>query len=88
MTTQLPSRLHQSLISILKTAFVIFALSILLLWSWNSLLVDLFDLPTARFKHALAAELFVAALMINLRFVASSSSILHNLTGRHTGGPE
>ena len=48
-----------------KTAFVAIAIflagNILLLWSWNTLAVDLFQLPEARFKHAVAFGVLIAA---------------------------
>ena len=33
--------------------------ALVLLWSWNTLAVDFFKMPTAQFKHALALELFI-----------------------------
>jgi len=52
-----------------KTTIIAIALflvgSILLLWSWNTLAVELFQLPEARFKHAVAVGTLVAvAFMI------------------------
>ncbi len=38
--------------------------SILVLWSWNVLAVDLFGLPEARFKHAVAFALLMAATLL------------------------
>ena len=44
--------------------------SILLLWSWNTLAVDLFQLPEARFKHAVAFGLLIAGAFLFRVFVA------------------
>ena len=44
--------------------------SIILLWSWNTLAVDLFQLPEARFKHAVAFGLLIAGAFLFRFFVA------------------
>ena len=44
--------------------------SILLLWSWNTLAADLFQLPEARFKHAVAFGLLIAGAFLFRVFVA------------------
>ena len=57
-----------------KTTIVAIAVflggSILLLWSWNTLAVDLFQLPEARFKHAVAFGGLIAAASMFRFFVA------------------
>lgn len=45
---------------------ILFAGGVLLLWSWNTVAVDLFDAPAAQFKHALALELFIAAIVMTV----------------------
>lgn len=49
---------------------VFMAGSMLLLWSWNTLAVDLFQLPEARFKHAVAFGLLIAGGFLLRVFVA------------------
>ncbi len=44
--------------------------STLLLWSWNTLATDLFQLPEARFKHAVAFWGLIAASLMLRSFVA------------------
>jgi hypothetical protein len=47
-------RSHDTAKRTLLAIAVFVAGSILLLWSWNILAVDLFQFPEARFKHAVA----------------------------------
>ena len=51
--------------------------SILLLWSWNTLAVELFQLPEARFKHAIAVGTLIAIAFMfrtfGARFAPGSS---------------
>ena len=49
-------------------AALIVALTVLLggvalLWAWNTLAVDLFQAPAAQFKHALALQAAIAAIV-------------------------
>jgi len=36
---------------------------VLMLWAWNTIAVDLFQAPEAKFRHALAFEAAIAALL-------------------------
>mgnify|MGYP001232696132 CR=1 FL=1 len=64
-----------------KTALVAIAVflgsSILLLWSWNTLGADLFQLPEAHFKHAVAFGLLImvasALHVVGARLAAGNS---------------
>ena len=52
---------------------------VLLLWSWNTIGPGLFNLPIAKFKHAVAAGLllicfFLPLLMIARKFVGKAKS--------------
>jgi hypothetical protein len=47
-------RISGTVKKIVGTATLFLATSILLLWAWNTLAVDLFQMPVARFKHAAA----------------------------------
>ena len=38
--------------------------SVILLWSWNTLAVDLFQLPEAQFKHAIALAAITTTLVM------------------------
>ena len=61
--------------------------SMLLLWSWNTLAVDLFQLPEARFKHAFAfGGLIAAALMF--RFLVVRIALGGSPHSGHRGGVE
>ena len=48
--------------------------AILLLWSWNTMAVDLFKMPTAQFEHALALEFFLLA-----------GFLIHQMSGKLLG---
>ena len=50
--------------TILFAAGIVTGLALLLLWSWNTLAVDLFKMPTAQFKHAFALEVFLLAAFV------------------------
>ncbi len=47
--------------------------SIAVLWSWNTLAVDLFQLPQARFKHAIAFVVLLG-VMSTFRWIAARRS--------------
>lgn len=47
--------------------------SIALLWSWNTLAVDLFQLPKAQFKHAVAFALLITGAFALRLFVVRFS---------------
>ncbi len=63
-------RTHSAAKSTLVAIAVFVAGSILLLWSWNTLAADLFQLPEARFKHAVAFGLLIAGAFLFRVFVA------------------
>ena len=48
--------------------------SIVLLWSWNTLAVDLFQLPRAQFKHAVAFALLITGAYAFRLFVVRFST--------------
>ena len=50
--------------TILFTAGLFMGAALLLLWSWNTLAVDFFKMPTAQLKHALALELILLAAFL------------------------
>lgn len=57
--------------------------SILLLWSWNTLAVDLFQLPKAQFKHAVAfALLMTGACAFRLLVVRFSTGRTRHSSNR------
>ena len=73
-----------------KTTIVAIAIfiagSLMLLWSWNTLAVDLFQLPDAHFRHAVAfGGLIAAAFMLRL-FVARIALGGSPRTGHRGGG--
>jgi hypothetical protein len=41
---------------------VALAAGVMILWSWNTVAVDLFRAPPAQFRHAVAVEIFLAAV--------------------------
>lgn len=51
--------------------------ALVLLWSWNTLATDLFNLPAAQFKHALAIELCLLAIYGTHRLALSILSAHH-----------
>ena len=63
------------------TAIIVIAVMIvggvLLLWSWNTIAVEMFDAPSMRFKHALAVE-----------FTLGTIFATHAVTRRLFGGGE
>jgi uncharacterized membrane protein len=59
--------------AILFTMGFIVGGALLLLWSWNTLATDLFSLPAARFRHALAFEVCLLAICSAYR---SASNLL------------
>jgi len=60
--------------SITLAVVVFFLGCVALLWSWNTLATDLFDLPEARFKHAVAAGLLMMILGVFHSFATRNSS--------------
>ncbi len=48
-------------ILLVGTAIVLIG-GIAMMWSWNTLAVDLFQLPAVKFRHAIAAELLLISL--------------------------
>ena len=78
-------RAYGAIKTILATVAIFTAMSVLLLWSWNTLAVDLFQLPEARFKHAVAFGLLIAGGFLFRIFTArfTTDSSLHS--GRHGG---
>jgi hypothetical protein len=63
-------RSHDTAKRTLLAIAVFMAGSILLLWSWNTLAVDLFQFPEARFKHAVAFAGLMAGGFLFPLFVA------------------
>lgn len=63
-------RSHDTAKRTLLTIAVFTVGSILLLWSWNTLAVDLFQLPEARFRHAVAFAGLITGGFLLPRFVA------------------
>lgn len=58
-------------IAIALLAFVVCTIAIL--WSWNTIAVDLFSMPEMNFKHAVAAELLIFSVDFLLRLALSPS---------------
>ena len=56
--------------------------ALILLWSWNTLATDLFNLPAAQFKHALALELCLLAIYLTHRLALNMLSIHHRYAMR------
>ncbi|MFY0681176.1 MAG: hypothetical protein JXR13_11420 [Thalassovita sp.] len=48
--------------TIMKSLLVIIVGGVAILWSWNTLAVDLFGLPEMAFRHALASVLLLVAI--------------------------
>ena len=48
--------------------------STVVLWSWNTLAVDLFEASAIKYKHALAFELLVATLSLSVGLAFRLSS--------------
>ncbi|MBM3510432.1 MAG: hypothetical protein FJX61_09910 [Alphaproteobacteria bacterium] len=57
------TRLHRWGHIVLIATLVVLLGSVALLWGWNTAAVDLFQAPTIKFKHALAFEAALAALV-------------------------
>ena len=58
--------------SLIVSVAVFFVCSIVMLWSWNTLAVDLFHMPQAQFKHALAFAASIAMLFFLRRISVSA----------------
>jgi hypothetical protein len=70
-------RAHGAAKTIIVATAIFMAGSILLLWSWNTLAADLFQLPAAQFKHAVALGALIAAafmLRVSVARIASGGS--------------
>jgi hypothetical protein len=63
-------RSHETAKRTLLAIAVFLAGSILLLWSWNTRMVDLFQFPEARFKHAVAFASLMAGGFLFPMFTA------------------
>lgn len=61
MTEHHHRRIHGAVRTTIVAIAIFIAGSIMLLWSWNTLAVDLFQLPEAHFKHAVAFGVLIAA---------------------------
>lgn len=48
--------------------------AIVILWSWNTIAVDLFDAPNLAFRHAVALELAIAVIAASIGFVIRLAS--------------
>lgn len=62
---------------ILRSLGTIIAGALLLLWAWNTLATDLFNLPAVQFKHALALELGLLAIYMTHHSASSLRSWSH-----------
>jgi hypothetical protein len=49
---------------VLTATLLLLLAGVLALWGWNTLAVDLFGAPAAKFKHALAFEAIAGALWL------------------------
>jgi hypothetical protein len=54
--------------------------AVVILWSWNTIAVDLFGAPNVALRHAIAIELAVAVVGIAIGFIARLAG-----GGRQTG---
>lgn len=54
-------RAHARRLAVWTVLFLLGAIA--LLWSWNAIAADLFMLPEARFKHAIAVETALATVV-------------------------
>jgi hypothetical protein len=60
------ARKHHPALVALVLACLAVGIGVLLLWGWNTIAVDLFHAPRAKFRHALAAEgVLLAGLALN-----------------------
>lgn len=50
-------------ITLLAFAASLLIIAIAVLWSWNTLAVDLFQAPAMKFRHAVAVEFLIMAIM-------------------------
>jgi len=61
---------HRALISL---GFLLLA-AVLVLWGWNTLAVDLFGAPVAKFKHALAFEAVAGGIWLVANAIGAAAS--------------
>jgi len=66
------SRFSFKSVSIAGVAFLVGCIG--LLWSWNTLAVDLFEFPEAGFKHAVAAGLLILIAGMFRSFVSGNGT--------------
>ena len=78
-------RTYGAVKTIIVANAIFMAGSILLLWSWNTLAVDLFELPEARFKHAVAFGVLIAAAFM-FRFFVARIALGGSPRSGHRGG--
>jgi|TARA_R110002096_G_scaffold426421_1_gene636210 hypothetical protein len=78
MTDQNDNKKNKYLKAVTIGATLFFAWCILLMWSWNVLAVDLFELPAAQFKHAFALCSVTMSMFCFLRISAKSRRHLSN----------
>ncbi len=62
MTEETDNKGYKMTIAILVAIGVLFVSGVLILWSWNTFAVDLFQAPKMQFRHALAIELLAASI--------------------------
>ena len=59
---------------IIVTTVSVLLMSIGLVWSWNTIGVDLFGLPSATFRHALAFLAGLTSIAVLFRWILKDSS--------------
>lgn len=64
MTDRQHDRFHRAAVTTLKAAALLIVCAVLFTWAWGAIAVDLFGLPKAEFKHALALEAAVAGFAV------------------------
>ena len=74
MTKHHQRNAYGTLKAVLVAIIIFMVISISLLWSWNTLAVDLFQLPEARFKHALSLTIPITIAFLLLRSRNSRNS--------------
>jgi hypothetical protein len=62
MTRKVNTECHKIGKRLLIGTAIVLVGGIAVMWSWNTLAVDLFHLPAVKFRHALAAELLLISL--------------------------
>ncbi len=79
MNRTLEHKGHRIGVTAIVIATLLLISSMIVLWSWNTLAVDLFQASVIKYKHALAAELLVATVSITLGLAFRLSSTRSHL---------